>query len=242
MSLRVVLAFPWRPTQDRLEPFQITLGRVRMYFDFTAIIAVDSKHPRFNRCASRNRAVETATRLFSADVVVLCDADSVPDQPLQIQDAIYGAYRDDLMHFPFDEAWYIDWKGMLRVKQQHTSEQIKSRIFDKCASEGGVWVCKPETWWKAGGQDERLANWGCDDRAFLAASRTMVGDPFKHPGVLYCLPHDRPTSEEVWIPEEVQLLIEYQNRYQQPVEMQKFIDSRPKFPDYGIDIEIIKGL
>lgn len=224
--MKVHLAIPWRPTEDRLESFKVTLERVRRYYDYDALYTVDSGHTNFNRAASRNLAVEVAQEA-GADIVVLNDADSVPEHNTTVVEAIEAAYADGLMHFPFSEVWYIDYKGLVRVQQGHGQHQIQSRIWDKCESEGGIWICKPETWWKAGGQDPRLNGWGCDDRSFLAASRTLVGPPQKHDGVLFCLPHYRPTGEEIWIPEEVQLLIEYQSAYLQPEEMQRIIYSRP---------------
>lgn len=220
--MKVALGFPWRHTEDRAEAFLVTSERLSAAFPFDLIITADSGHTIFNRCASRNLIVETASQY---DVVVVCDADSVPEE-IPLRDAILSA-PDGLMHFPFDEVWYIDWKGMARIKQGCTPSAVVSRIFDKCESEGGAWVCAPETWWRAGGQDERLNNWGCDDRAFLSASRTLVGMPVKHPGVLICLPHQRPGSDEVWIPEEVALMIEYQDAYLQPDKMREIIDARP---------------
>ncbi len=223
-NMRTALIFPWRPTDDRLQAFQVTKELVPSFYDFDFILTVDSGHPIFNRSASRNYGVHLAT-LRNVDVVVVCDADSVPQK--ETLKAAIAAAPDGLMHFPFHEAWYINEKGMIRVRQNATTEQIRSRIYDKCNSEGGVWVCRPETWWKAGGQDPRLANWGCDDRAFLAASRTLVGMPVKHDGFLYCLPHTRPSEGEIWIPEEVQVMVEYQEAYGDQEKMKKLLSPNP---------------
>lgn len=222
--MKVYLVFPLRLTEDRQEAWDTTKGLVPTLFPFHSVFTVDSNHEDFNRSASRNIGVGIAQE-DGADVVVVCDADSVPEE-LPLHQAIQGAFDDNLMHFPFHEAWYVDWKGLIRVKQKATPEQVKSRIWDKCESEGGVWVCTPETWWKAGGQDPGLAHWGCDDRAFLASSRTLVGMPIKHHGILYCLPHDRPQKEEIWVPEEVELLLRYENLYEQPRLMKELIDER----------------
>jgi hypothetical protein len=222
--MKVALVFPLRLTPDRQEAWDVTSAIVPSLFPFYRVYTSDSDHSDFNRPASRNVGVDTAQK-DGADVVVICDADSVPEE-LPLHEAIQGAFDDRLMHYPFHEAWYVDWKGMTRVKQRATADQVRSRIWDKCASEGGVWVCTPETWWQAGGQDPSLAHWGCDDRAFLAAARTLVGDPQKHQGILYCLPHTRPTDEEIWVPEEVQLMMQYQDAYQKPLLMKELIDGR----------------
>lgn len=236
--MKVVLAFPWRPTEDRLEAWQITKELLPTMYDFAFVVTADSGHHSFNRPASRNLCVNVAKK-NKADVIVLCDADSVP-QPDPLVAAIEAA-ADGLMHFPFHEAWYISYKGMLRVRQQASPEQVRSRIWDKCFSEGGIWVCKPQTYYQAGEQDHRLNGWGCDDRAFLAASRTLVGMPVKHEGFLYCLPHTRPSEEEIWVPKEVELMIEYQDAYEQPERMKGVVAARPpmEFPDPKIDI--LKG-
>ena len=225
--MKVILGLPWRYTYDRLEAYNVTTGILPQLYEFDAMFTADSGHPKFNRSATRNLIFEVAEE-NNADVVVCCDADSVPEEAA-LRAAISAAV-DGGMHFPFHEVWYVENKGMQRVKNRASTEQIRSRIIDKCQSEGGIWVCTPETWRTAGGQDPRLANWGCDDRAFLAASRTLVGMPNKHHGILMCLPHLRPTDKDIWIPEEVQLMIEYQDAYQQPQKMKEIIDARPNDP------------
>jgi hypothetical protein len=235
--MRVLLGFPWRPTEDRRRAFEVTYDRLVNLYPFSAVVTVDSGHAPFNRPQSRNLIFDVAEER-EMDVVVCCDADSVPTESALVA-AIDGA-EDGKMHFPFDEAWYVNEKGMLRVAANATAEQVKSRIYDKCSSEGGAWVCTPQTWLRAGGQDYRLANWGCDDRAFLAASRTLVGMPVKHQGVLYCLPHFRPEESEIWVPEEVGVLTEYESAYMNPEKMLAVIDSRPPTVHPNPTITVLK--
>lgn len=220
--MKVALVFPWRPTPDRQEAWDYVSRFVPEMYPFEAGITVDTSDKVFNRSATRNEGVRWAQR-HGFDVVVVCDADSVPQRE-PLVDAINGAYSDGLMHFPFDIAWYCGPKTIGRLLLGQNLEQLRSRIIDKCQSEGGIWVCRPETWFAAGGMDERLSGWGCDDRAFLSASRTLVGPPQKHPGVLLCLPHYRP--DNFWLPEDVNILIETQSRYQNPEEMKRYVSSR----------------
>lgn len=221
---KVNLYFPWRETADRREAFEVTKEKVLSLYFFDDVYTVDSGHRSFNRAASRNVAAEHS--LGKCDVIVLCDADSIPEKHALL--AAIDSAHDGLMHFPFDIAWYLGSKSLERIKLGQNLEQLKSRIIDKCPSEGGIWVCKPETWFAAGGMDDRLKYWGCDDRAFLAASRTLVGMPVKHQGVLLCLPHNRPhdSGEEVWYPDDVKILLEYEAAYQQPQKMKGVIDAR----------------
>ena len=215
--------FPWRPTPDRIPAWEVVSARIPTFYPFYEVWTVDSGHDTFNRAATRNLAVEWAGSR-GADVVVLNDADSIPEQG-PLWEAIETA-QDGLIHFPFDIVWYLQYKATMWLKVGHNLAQLRSRIIDKCESEGGVWVCTPEAWFKAGGMDDRLNGWGCDDRSFLAASRTLLGMPVKHQGVLCCLWHDRPPPEEVWVPSEVEVMINYQEAYLNPEKMRKVIDDR----------------
>lgn len=223
--MKVNLYFPWRMTQDRLEAFLATLEFVPKMYPFDGVFSVDSGHPRFNRCGTRNLAMQHALD-HKVDVAVVCDADSIPEEKT-LREAIENA-SDGRMHFPFDIAWYVERKAIYKLRQGCNLDQIKSRIIDKCLSEGGAYVCQPSAWFKAGGMDEGLIGWGCDDRSFLAASRTILGMPVKHEGVLLCLPHYRPSDvgEPVWHPEDVDIMIQYQDAYMNPEKMQEVIDER----------------
>lgn len=223
--MRVNLYIPWRSTDDRYPAYVLTVEKLLPMYPWNAVYSVDSGHPSFNRAATRNVAFRHALET-GVDVVVCCDADSIPEASVLLE--AIAAAPDGLFHFPFDIVWYLGSKAIERVRQGQHLEQLKSRIIDKCESEGGIWVCQPETWWKAGGMDDGILYWGCDDRAFLSASRTMVGMPVKHQGVLLCLPHYRPTDvgEPVWHPPDVELLIKYQEAYMKPEEMEKLINER----------------
>lgn len=226
--MKVCLAYPFRPDgHERAWNFGHVRRCVDTYYPWDTIIQVDSGHEKFNRAATRNLAV-THSQSIGADVVVICDADSVPEQQ-PLEDAINGAFQDGRIHYPFDTVYELVPKATQQVGHQNI-EQLKQRAFGKCASEGGIWVTKPSTWWKVGGQDVRFAGWGCEDRAFLAANRTLVGDPVKHPGALLCMYHNRDqNNEDAWDPEEVAILIKYQDAYQNPIEMLKVIYDRVSF-------------
>lgn len=223
--MSVALIFPWRPTDDRLEAWELTKSVVSGLYPFDLVATVDSGHDKFNRSASRNVGAVLAESV-GAEVVVICDADSIPYRDPLVA-AINGA-SDGLIHFPFDEAWYVQRKAIFRIRNGYSQpHQLRDRIIAACSSEGGVWVCKPETWFKAGGQDPRLAGWGCDDRAFIAASRTLVGMPVKHPGKLICLPHYTQVDRgDAWLKEDVELLVRYQDAYMNPDKMKEIIDER----------------
>ena len=223
--MRVLLAFPFRDTDGSRTPQYLQTQRClwKMY-PWDGIVECDSGHVKFNRAATRNEAVFYAFS-HNYDVIVLNDADTVPEeQPLN--DAIRGAYTTDVVHYPFTTAYELIPKAMYQVGIQAASILVQ-RAYGKCQSEGGIWVCKPEVWVKAGGQDERFNGWGCEDRAFIAANKTLVGDPVKHQGALFCMYHDRTTNnEDSWIPEEVQLLIQYNDAFMDKEKMREIIDGR----------------
>lgn len=193
-------------------------------YEWECVVEVDSGHERFNRAATRNLAVKWAT-INGFDIVVLNDADSVPEVGGMVA-AINGAALDDLIHFPFNRVYELVPKATNFVGIQSPAI-LMNRAYAKCESEGGIWVMKPRVWQKAGYQDERFGGWGCEDRAFIAANHTLVGKPVKHDGSLFCMYHDRTSNEsESWLPEEVELLIRYNDAYLNPEEMENIINER----------------
>lgn len=225
-TLKVVLGIPWRPTEDRIRPYEFCRPRLQQMYPWAQVLEGDSGHQPFRRGATRNLLVHEAG-VLGADVVVLCDADSLPD-PRPLADAIEMAYRDGKMHFPFHQAWYMEQKAYQRIELGQTYEQLRSRIIDKCPSQGGCWIMRPDVWWEAGGMDDRIAGWGSEDRAFLAACNTILGPPVIHTGVLLCMPHLQDPNK--WLTEDVAILSEYHDRFQQPERMKEYLDSRPDLP------------
>ncbi|HMD82604.1 MAG TPA: hypothetical protein VKE92_14915 [Anaerolineales bacterium] len=223
--MKVLLAFPFRDMDGSRAPlYHQTLRVVGQMYPWDAIIEVDSGHESFNRAATRNLAMEYG-QINNFDIVVVNDADSVASE-WAMSEAINGAHSDNLIHFPFDTFYELIPKATAQVGVQ-SIEILKQRAYGKGQSEGGIWVCKPEVWFKAGGQDERFAGWGCEDRAFLSATHTLVGKSVKHQGPLFCMYHDRSTNNAAsWIPEEVDLLVQYNDAYQQPEKMREIIDGR----------------
>lgn len=227
-----MLAIPFRDDSDntRLPAFQVVRERLATFYDFKHVLVVDSGHVPFNRAATRNLAVKQAEAM-SADVIVLCDADSIPEKK-PLGDAILDSYTDGLLHYPFNQVWEMTAKAIYLVKVGKSLDLLKNRAFCRYGpSQGGIWICRPDTWWAAGGQDPRLSGWGCEDRAMVASSNTLIGSPKHHEGVLMCLYHRRPSLEEQWIPEDVELLHRYDNARGNVFETKGIIDER--FDDFG---------
>lgn len=222
--MRAVLVFPFRDDSvgSREQAFNKTVSLLRVMYDWCAILTVDSGHSRFNRAATRNLGVQEAIKR-GADVVVLCDADSIPER-IPLVEAIHAA-SDDRFHYPFDQVWAMSPKITPTIGKKNL-RQLENRAISRSGrSEGGIWVFKPEIWTKIGGQDPRLAGWGCEDRSFLSVTHTLVGEPVFHEGVLLCLHHGR-IAEETWLPGDVELMIRYQAALGDPKTTREIIDER----------------
>ena len=224
MKVALVIHFRDDAAGSRRAAFEVTKDVVSNRYRFDDILVVDSGHERYNRAASRNYGVRLAEER-GCDVVVLNDADSIPES-VPLTQAIEGAYADGLMHFPFNEVWYLVPKATARIKTTPLV-QLRNRALHRTGpSNGGVWVCRPDVWWKTGGQDERIAGYGAEDRAHLAATRTLVGESVVHEGVLLCAYHDRELGPtETWNYDDVQLMERYHHAFGNPEATQALIDE-----------------
>lgn len=225
--MNVVLGIPFRDDSEfsRSAAYSIVRDRLSGMYAFSNVVVGDSGHPRFNRAASRNQLVRTAETL-GADVIVLCDADSIPEKQA-LHDSINQAFEDSSLHYPFNQVWELAPKATYLVKAGRTLAQLRNRCLTRYGpSQGGIWVCKPSTWNAAGGQEPRLSGWGCEDRAMIAAAETLIGTAVQHDGVLICMHHQRPPQGEQWIPEDVELLRRYETAIYNPYEMKAIINER----------------
>lgn len=225
--MKVVLAIPFRDDAEytRSPAFQVVRDQVSKLTDFWKVITVDSGHEPFNRAATRNMAVRQA-EAAGADVVVLCDADSIPQRD-PLRQAIIDASTDGLIHYPFNEVWEMVPKAIHLIRVGRNLNQLRNRAYNRYGpSQGGCWVVSPATWWSAGGQEERFSGWGCEDRAMIAAANTLVGRSVQHEGVLMCLYHHRPPIAHQWIPQDVQLLTRYESSIDDPEMMKEILNER----------------
>lgn len=204
----VVVGFPWRPTPDRLAAFELVCNWYESALPDAVQVLADSGHEQFSRAASRNLAVRMA-RDYSPDVVVISDADTIPT-PAGLTAAIAAAVHGG-MHYPFDRYLYAG---------------------SDCApggNTGGIYVCRPDVWWAAGGMDERFHGWGGEDDAAHAAFEALVGKPTCHPGFAVSFPHDgacRDLGSERWRPNS-ELQLRYNAARRDPEAMRRIIAERP---------------
>ncbi len=188
--MKVVLGFPYRGTHRwREEIFSIVKREVTEMYPWDGVIVEDSGHDQFNRSATRNLIVELA-HYQGADVVVICDADSIPEA-YNLEVAIRRAYERSEMVVPFDWVKVIAYKSVFR---SYTPYKQAMEIRTYGPSCGGIFVCKPSTWAYVGGMDERIVGWGYEDQIFLVALHTFLKGYTSLQGILYNFEHPRGTD------------------------------------------------
>lgn len=184
MTTAVVI--PWRPgTPERNANHSVVRAHVTALLPDAVHLDVDSGRTPFSRAGSRNEGVRVAQHA-GADVVVICDADTlVEPEPLH---AAIAAAADGMLHLPY--TWY---RGLT---QAGTADHIAGRPAAECPAElehqwatGGVLVMTPAAWWQAGGMDERFQGYGFEDAAFRIAADALLGPTAKHDGTITHLWH-----------------------------------------------------
>lgn len=218
--MRAMLAIPFRGNGgERERILGKTLELLRNLYNWQHVELFDTNHPVFNRAASRNRGVFAAEQ-YGCDVVVVCDADSIPEkEPLWA--AIHSA-NDGLIHFPFTSVVEYPVDRLAELDPSLSAARVIGKGW--YPSQGGCWVATPKTWWEAGGMDERIIHWGPEDRAFLAAYRTLLGDSVRHEGMLVCVSHGDRGSQ--FNPADVNIMQQYEQAFGNKDRMLEVIASR----------------
>lgn len=177
---------PWRPgSPERNAHHEYVRAHLRFLLPHAEHLDVDSGHTPFSRAGSRNEGMRQAAAA-GADIVVLCDADTLPEaEPLHT--AIEEA-ADGVLHLPY--SWY---RGLSR---DGTAAYLTGTPAADCAVDlahewatGGVLVIQPHAWWAIGGMDERMIGWGFEDAAARICADTLLGQTVRHQGTITHLWH-----------------------------------------------------
>jgi hypothetical protein len=184
--MKVVLGFHFRGDSLREKIFERVKPIVRSLSLFSDVYDCDSGHAIYNRSASRNLVVKKALEL-GADVVVICDADSVPEQR-PLEEAINECMVTGKLHVPFNTVKLLSPSHLNRKTIELSRLRAISSYGPSC---GGVYVVRPQRWVEAGGMDERIVGWGYEDEIFLVSTTTFLGRYVSHPGNLYTFNHAR---------------------------------------------------
>jgi len=186
MKLRVLLGFPFRGEGVRRSVFDRVRPSVEGLYDFKYTFVYDSEHTPFNRAATRNGIAGYAD-ICGYDVVVICDADSIPEEG-PLTEAITACYNKGGLHIRFDKVRVMPARY---AKSPPDRYQRKKPLYTYGPSCGGVFVIRPSEWVLAGGMDERIVGWGYEDEIFLVSVKTFLGKPTHYSGDLINFQHPR---------------------------------------------------
>lgn len=184
---------PWRQTSpERRKAFEYVKNWFVKNMDAREedgarypLLTPDSGHEKFNRGASRNLGV---TQARDAKVVILCDADTVPEEG-PLREAIYAASKDDRLHLPYTHFRGLTQSGTRRAFRGRPLTDLPTEDEHDHAT-GGILVIQPKAYWKAGGHPE-LTGWGFEDTIFRICADAILGDSRRYTGNIHHLWHPK---------------------------------------------------
>ncbi len=181
---QVTVCVPFRPGMlDREIHADYVSARLREMLPDARHLVVDVDGD-FSRARVRNEAVRRA----GEGVVVLCDADTLPEADA-LRDAIDGAALDGRLHLPYTRYRALSPEGTLAVYARGV-DPMDAPVEDESRRPiGGVWVISVDAYWQAGGMDEEFKGWGFEDDSFFVAANCLLGETVRHEGTITHLHH-----------------------------------------------------
>lgn len=178
MSVEVVIAYHDYGCPHRAASFEFVHA---YYTELGFPVTVESGEP-----FTRARAINTAVRRSTTDIIIQSDPDSFVARE-SLYEAVNLAESPGLV-IPHDRYLYLT--------QQATEAFLAGRTdVTDCdmvgRGVGNVTVFSRQTWWQAGGFDERFGMWGGDDAAFGYATEAFCGPIRRLPGDMVHLWHPR---------------------------------------------------
>ena len=178
----VTVCLPWRPTPDRIPAHD----RCIKYWcdNGFQVIESDSDPEHGWLC---NQARNNAVRQADSDIVVIADADTLPDNITQVHEAITMIRTGHA-----DIVWAFDVYRHIPGSAVEV-EDLSTVSIDKeyrHGSPGGIIVASVEKFWEIGGFDEKFERgaWGFDDEAFMLTARTLLTTA-RIPGAIWSFNH-----------------------------------------------------
>ena len=185
MKTGIVIA--WRPQPSRVAPFEFVRNWYAKHYPDSKIYLADKPGPFWNMSGSRNLGVRLA-EADGCDLVIISDADTFPDFD-SLNEALEFAMNDNLIHNPYTKAFEYDKDSSDKILSGADCRDLPHREH---TSTGGIYVCKPSSWWAVGGSDEKFVGWGYEDSAFALAHAVInKTDIVKHNGNIYMFNHER---------------------------------------------------
>lgn len=193
------------------------------WYPDTELYIVDDSSDVFSRSGSRNCGVSLA----ETEVVVLCDADTLP-QKHALNNAIDGAASDGRLHLPYTLFRGLTERGTDQVIEKGVDPIDADLLETATHSIGGVWVIRKDSWESIGGMDERFRDWGYEDNALFEAANCLLGSTVRHHGSITHLWHPIPADRLVTdtYRENQKLFKRYRRARRKPAEMRSIIEER----------------
>jgi N-terminal domain of galactosyltransferase len=205
---------PWRPSPSRMKPYD----RVRRFWAETfpdwPVITEDSDTEIFSASQARNNAVRKA----ATEIVVVADADTIPDA-----DNVVRAVAD-----PTGVTWpYTTWRLIPAEYADRPLDEFPRApaLIDPHAI-GGVMVTTVDEYWRLGGQPEEFHGWGYEDRAFQYVAQAL-SECRRIPGAAYSIDHqaDSPGWSRELLTPNAGLVKLYQIAADKPRLMREIVDT-----------------
>jgi hypothetical protein len=226
--MRVLVAVPWRAQPDRVYAHDLTVQRYREILPDAHIVDVDTDHTPFCLAACRNNGVRRADE-HGADVVVLADADTLPERE-PLLEAIEQARYSRFVHLPYTEYRSLRATGTGQHRAGKPLQECDHLTVDGACS--GVYVTTPATWWSHGGQDELFRGWAPEDAAWMCAHKTLLGaEPVRHEGRVYALHHNSPVKNGPDFEAGYARIYRYHQAQGNPAAMRALIAEQPQRRD-----------
>jgi hypothetical protein len=147
------------------------------------VTRVDVPGDPFNLAACRNLSVAQS----QADVVVIADADTVP-QIDPLLEAVQLAADGRGTVLPYTSYRSLQATGSRQAWRGAPLEQCHHGEVPGACS--GILVTTRDGWARHHGQDEQFAGWGCEDAAWWITHTTLIGEPRRVEGTVFAFTHD----------------------------------------------------
>jgi hypothetical protein len=172
--MTVDVCIPWRPQPQRMEPYYRVLS-FWQHHGFDPIIADSDPAQPFSLSQARNNAV----RKSKADIIIVADADTIPDIG-----AVVASYDNPGVTWPFTTYRHIDpaWVHRHDLFTAPVVREYKGSV-------GGLLVCPRKVYWELGGMDEKFhPTWGFEDNAFFLVTEAL-STVHRQPGFVFSFDH-----------------------------------------------------
>lgn len=191
---KIYVVIPWKHHDSRLRAYEM----VREWYDKNlpeaTVVALTYSEVEWLPSHTRNLGVRFAEG-NGADIVIMNDADTIPEGTESLRKAIEAAMSDNFIHNPYHEYRFYDL--------DNTNKYFSGTPFIHCqfriehGSTAGIWVFKPSSWWLLGGMDEKFKKWGYEDSAFEHVHKIVHGISLvKHKGYVHAFDHERSQTME----------------------------------------------